>query len=276
MPTISADDIAFFMSGGPSNKDPSRCLGGYPSGYEVSNGINGLFSNIDAKDASSGKTDYRCFYVANKSSEFALYGITLHLESEDDGEIQIDLGVVKNTESQVISVSGAVFFGSVLLSFEGDQFTVNWGGSPNAFANILALGLISIGLNGASVAKSSSANSHKFTVTFRGELDNKVHPLIQIISNDLEGPQPPSASIARQTGGRPINSVAPSLATPEVSPHNVRFVTTSPDLKLAVGTLSPGDYMPVWIRRKTPKGIEYKKGSGVVIRVSGQTSGASS
>jgi hypothetical protein len=274
MPTITANDIAFFMSGGPSNRDPSRCIGGYPSNYEVSNGINGLLSNIDAEAALFGKTDYRCFYVANKSEENTLYGTSLHFELEDYGEIQLDLGVVKNTESQVISVNGTVFFGSVLLSFEGEQFTVVWDGSPNAFAASLTAALLSIGLEGALVSRSSSSNSHKFTVIFRGQLDNKVYPLIQLISNDLEGPSKPVVSIARQTGGRPINSVAPLLATPEVVPHNVRFVSTSPESKLFVGTLSPGDYMPVWIRRIVPQRVAYQKGSNAVIRVSGQTTGA--
>lgn len=271
MPAITASDIAFFMSGGPSNRDPSLCLGGYPSNYEVSGGINGLFSNIDAKAASSGLTDYRCFYVANKSAEYTLYETSLHIELEDNVETQVFLGVVKRTESQVISVSGIVFFGSVLMSFEGEQFAVTWDGSPNAFAANLTAALSAIGLQGAQVSRSSSSNNHKFTVIFRGNLDNKVYPLIQLITNDLEGPSKPSVSISRQTGGRPINSVAPVLATPEVPPQNVTFVTTSPDSKLVVGTLSPGDYMPVWIRRITPQGVSYQKGSKVIIRVSGQT-----
>lgn len=270
MPILTASDIVFFMSGGPSNKDPLLCLGGYPSNYEVSGGINGLFSNIDAKAASSGMTDYRCFYVANKNMDSALYEASIHIDFEDDVEARVNLGVVKNTESQVISVSGGVFFGSVLLSFESEQFTVTWGGSPNSFAASLTIALASIGLKGAQVARSSASNSHKFSITFRGVLDNKVHPLIQLISNDLEGPSKPSVSISRQTGGRPINSVAPILATPEVAPHNVTFVQTSPDSKLVIGTLSPGDYAPVWMRRITPQGVSYQKGSRVVLRVSGR------
>jgi hypothetical protein len=269
MPTLAANQILFFLSGGPTNPEPKKSLGGMASAYPARSGVNGLFTDTTQTNASLGRTDYRCFYVTNNSSAGTLYGASIHLESADVGNVQLALGVSKRTESQILSVTGPVFFGSVKFSFGEAEFSASWDGSPDAFLSNMLFAMGSIGLLGVEITYSVSGSAYKFVIVFSGVNGNKAQPLLQIIDNLLAGIGTPEVSISRQTLGSPINVVATETASPETTPHDVVFFETSPLSKILVGTLGPKDYMAVWIRRTTPPQATAKQDASVVIRVSG-------
>jgi len=269
MPTLTASQIRFFLSGGPTNAKPEKSLGGMSSPYLANPGVNGLFPDTTQTAAASGRTEYRCFYVANKSASGTLYGASIHLESKDTGDVEIALGVFKRTESQILSVTGPVFFGSVNFSFGEANFSASWGGSPDSFLSNMLLAMDNMGLPEVDITYSLSGSTYKFAIVFSGVNDNKAQPLIQISDNLLAGIGTPEVSIARQTLGSPINVIATEIATPETVPHEVVFVSTSPLSKILVGTLAPNDYMAVWIRRTTPAQATPKQDASVTIRVSG-------
>lgn len=271
MPTMTADKIGFYLSGGSSNADPSLSLGGNPSTYAANGSANGLFGDASVAVALAGMVDYRCVYVFNESQDATLYGASVHIESEDSGDSFLTIGTLRRDESQVFSVGGTVFFGSVNFSFEGDEFSASWSGSPDSFAEEMQMALSSLGLQGMEVTHSYLGSSHKFTIVFGGPNGNRSQHLIEIEENLLEGLGRPSVSLERQTSGSPVNTTAHQLATPEVPPFGVDFVETSASSKLIVGDLGPGERFPLWIRRTIPAGASAKEGANALIRVSGTT-----
>lgn len=266
MTAITADKIEFLLSGGSSNSDPRLSIGGLPSGTHVGRGPNALFPDLSDPELSSGKLEHRCVYVVNSSEEATLWDASVFLAS---GVAGVSLGVARVTESQVVSVDGPVFFGSVAFSLDGNEFSADWGSSAEEFASNLEASLVSLGLAGVEVYNTYVGSSKKFTVAFGGPQDNRVQPLLSVSNNDLQGVGSPSVSVYRQTAGSPINSPAPLLATPATPPARVEFVESSPSSKIMVGTLGPGEYMSVWVRRNTVAGAAPRQGNEIVIGVSG-------
>jgi hypothetical protein len=260
------------LSGGSSNSNPTLSLGGQPSSTEIGSGLNSLFRDISDSEANSGITDYRCFYVVNKSQGGTLYRASLHVESSDYGDSSVLIGTARSTESQIISVSGPVFLGSVTFSLGGEEFSALWGSSADDFADNLSSGLASIGVGGVDATYSYSGSIYRFVLVFGGANDNRSLPLLLATENLLGGVEEPSLSISRQTAGKPVNSVAPLIATPQTPPAGVSFIETSSSSKMLVGTLGPGDRIPVWLRRNTPSYSVSKQDANLVVRVSGDTS----
>lgn len=266
MPFITSDEIKFLLSGGASNSDPRLSIGGPPSQTLVGRGSNALFPDLSNSELSSGKLEHRCVYVVNSSEDATLWDASVFLSSGASGT---SIGVARVTESQVVSVEGPVFFGSVVFKLDGHDVPANWGSSAEEFAANLKSSLLSLGLSGVNVSNTYVGGSKKFTVAFEGAQGNRVQPLLSIYENALQGVGTPSVSVYRQTAGEPINSTAPLLATPEVPPALVEFMDTSSSHKILVGSLGPGEHMPIWVRRVTTAGSASIQGNEVVIKVSG-------
>jgi hypothetical protein len=181
-----------------------------------------------------------------------------------------DLGVSRATESQRIEISGGPSSGSAEFRLGDVSFSGTWSGSAESFRTSLLESLASAGLGDMSVTHSSGA-SDIFTLSFLGSLDNKSHPLVELVENSLSGS--PSISITRVTSGSPINTVAPLIPTRSTPPAGVTFLPTSGSSKITIGNLGPGDSMPIWMRRKTPAGTEFKEGDSVTVRLSGDPFG---
>lgn len=279
MATIQASDIAFLLSGGSSNHDPSFSLGGAPSASSVTGVVNSLFSDVAAAAATSGSTDHRCIYILNKSETETLYSASVHVQVQSPGGAYAEVGVAKSTEVQTIQVSGSPTSGPIDFRLGSAEFSGSWDGSSSAFLSSLVASLAGAGLGDLSVSYAYGA-AHVFTLSFRGSLDNKSHPLVEVVNNGLSPSC--SVSVSRHTQGSPINSVAPLIATTSTPPAGVSFQQTSPSSRIAVGDLGPGDSMPVWVRRTTPAGTGFKESDSVTIRLSGnpfvdrQTSSSSS
>ena len=66
MPVTSAD-IKYRYSGGASNALATASLGGVRSSVDIPTGAQNLFDDVAPAEATSGDTEYRCFYVFNNS-----------------------------------------------------------------------------------------------------------------------------------------------------------------------------------------------------------------
>lgn len=273
MTTIRDDIVVFRLSGGEENLNPLLSVGGGMSSYPVGGDINGLFADLSDSALKEGLTDYRCLYVQNVGQS-VLDHASIHVDGADVGDCEVLVGLKKQSESQVISVSGPVFFGHVTFSFDSAEFSSVWDGSPDSFASGISSGLDGMGVSGASVSHSYYGSVHRFTVVFGGDNDNKAHPLVMVSDNALEGVEKPQISVSRQTEGFPINSTAHMIATPETVPADADFVRTSSSNMLFVGALKPGDHFPVWVRRKVPPRSAKMQGANFKLRVSGTTAGA--
>lgn len=271
MATIQSSDISFLLSGGSSNNNPALSLGGNPSSIALSGNLNSLFADVAAPDATAGLTDYRCFYILNKSATETLYSASVHIQLQGTGGSYGDIGLAKSTEVQAIQITGSPSSGTLSLKLGDTNFSGSWGGSAAGFAASLTSSLSAAGL-GDLVVSYVSGSTHIFTLSFLGSLDNKAHPLVEVTSNGLSPSS--SVSISRQTQGSPINTVAPTIATPSTSPNGVVFSQTSSSSKISVGNLGPGDSFPVWLRRTTPAGTSFKENDSVTIRLSGNPFGS--
>lgn len=270
MATIQASDISFLLSGGSSNQTPDLSLGGPPSSKPVSGVLNSLFSDVVASDAASGKTDHRCFYILNKSDTETLYSASVHVQIQGSGGSNVEIGLIKATEQQTIQISGSPTSGTMDFRLGDRSFSGTWGGSASSFLSSLLSSLATAGLGDMSVSY-SYGSSHVFALSFLGSLNNRSHPLVEVVNNGLSPSS--SVSITRQAQGFPINSVAPLIATTSTPPSGVAFQQTSPSSRIVVGDLGPGDSMPVWVRRITPSGTAFKEGDSVTIRLSGNPLG---
>jgi hypothetical protein len=272
MATISASDISFFLSGGSTNANPDLSLGGSPSSSPVAGNLNSLFRDVTPEEATAGSVEYRCFYVSNSSESETLYGAAVQISFQEPGGAFADLGVSRATESQRIDISGGPSSGSAEFRLGDVSFSGTWSGSAESFRTSLLESLSSGGL-GDMVVERSSGSTDVFTLFFSGSLDNKSHPLVELVDSSLSGASSVSVSIFRVTTGSPINTVAPSIPTRSTPPAGVTFLPTSGSSKISIGNLGPGDSMPVWIRRTTPAGTEFKEGDSVTVRLSGDPFG---
>lgn len=266
---ISISDIEFFLSGGSTNSNPGNSLGGPPSGFLLLGSANNLFSDVSSETASAGRTDYRCFYIANGSSADSLYEAEIYLEEQGSGGSAVSLGIRNSTDKQKISIVGPAYFGSLKLRYDSTEFTAQWGTSPEQFRTSLQEQM-SIVAPGSTVQLEVQGNKYYLTIIFSGDSDNRSHPLLEVMENNLLAPDTPIVSILKVAAGSPLNSLAPSIAVETVPPSGVVFYQADESSKLSIGTLRPGDKVPVWIKRATPAGTDYVENDYFKFRITGR------
>jgi hypothetical protein len=68
---IVAKDVKFYLSGGASNANPKAALGGVISSHDdiAVDILGALFDDVTSGEATSGTTEYRCYYVKNTSAD---------------------------------------------------------------------------------------------------------------------------------------------------------------------------------------------------------------
>lgn len=106
---IVSGDIAYRLSGGASNSDPSLSIGGVKS--SVSAGSN-LFDALTSAEAAAGDIEYRCFYVHNAHATLTMLSTRSFIPtntSSPDTLLEIGVGVaaVNGTETSVVNESTA-------------------------------------------------------------------------------------------------------------------------------------------------------------------------
>lgn len=263
---IKPSDIEFFLSGGPTNSNPNNSIGGLPSSFPLLGSANNLFPDISSEIASSGKTDYRCFYISNESASDSLIDAEVYFEEQGPGGSVVEMGLDKSTEIQKLNIIGIVLFGSLTIRYESTQLVVPWGSSAGQFETNLQNQISSVS-PGAIVSTSILGNSYNFTISFS---DNRSHSLLELLDNGLVGSDQPIVSFSRVASGSPVNSVAPTLSVDTVPPVRVLFSSPTKGSKLELGTLRPGDKVPVWIRRLTFPNTNYMESDYFRFKIIGR------
>lgn len=267
---ISLAQIEFFLSGQSGNSDPNNSIGGTISNFPVIGSVNNLFADVTSAETETGKTDFRCFYVKNSSTEDSLFNSNIFIYSQRESGSLVQLGIEKQTDNQQIKVVGPpVITGTVIFKYKQQQINVSWGGSPTAFATNLAFGLSSAGIIGVEVSHSGSSMNHVFDLLFKGPSDYRNHPKLEVFSNNLTAVSKPIVTVTKTQEGKPINSTAPLLAAETIIPSNVEFYESSSSQKIQIGTLKPGDFFPVWIKRFTAPNTDFLERDYFIFKIQG-------
>lgn len=75
-------DIRAKLSGGASNNVPGASLGGVRSSVDLSStALNNLFDNVSASEATAGRVEYRCVYIANVNATDTLNTVKVFMGS---------------------------------------------------------------------------------------------------------------------------------------------------------------------------------------------------
>lgn len=264
----SGTDIVFVLSGGSSNTDPNRSLGGDPSNQIITGGLNNLFSNISESEAVSGKIDFRCLYVFNQNAVDSLFNVKAFIGSEGEGGSTIKIGVLNATERQTITITNLVTGGTFTLRYGSQDVIVNYDPDLAAWTNNLraALNTIPDFAGGVSIQTIQTINQVTFVVSFEGLGDNHSYSLLTLIANNLTGLSP-TIVIARQQSGSPINSIPTALDSESVIPNGVFFDSYGSSNPLFVGILGPGEGFPLWVKRTTVPGVSPMASDGFVLKI---------
>lgn len=271
---IESNDIVYVLSGGPNNVDPAASLGGDPSSTPVLTGLNNLFANVSATEATSGNADYRCVYVFNNNLSSTLWNCNVFQRLQVEGGTLAELGTLFADEIQNLTIIGEVTGGILTLSYEGSNFTFSHSSSlstwvanfQSAIRSVATLQTVVV-----SAQTSVSVNNHPvtvFTILYTGSsAGNRFQPILTVVTNALT----PTVivSTSRAIGGSPINSIAPIVDHGTTAPTGVTFDLPTVDEPLLLGNLGPTDGFPLWVRRTTPAGSLSLSGDGLSLVCSG-------
>ncbi len=255
---MTEEDIDFVLSGGANNTDPNLSLGGEPSSSSIGANINNLFDDVDRATTFTGGTDYRCFYVVNKSITEKLKSAQVFVKKTAGYGADISMGLDNSNEVQVISIAGQPIGGSFRLSYiqksangikKDTTRDINWVPDALFMAQRIAALINSLGnLTGVTCLGQQSSSSYDFVVTFSGTGEGRKQELLEVEhTNGL------NISIYEVKAGGPINTVATNIGQSNNAPNGITFVSASRRESVKVGTLLPGDYFAVWIKREVPR-----------------------
>lgn len=277
---ISNGDISITLSGGSENSSYEASLGGAPSNYPIIG--ERLFEDISEKEALEGFQDYKCIYINNNSFDATLYEAVIYTESKKDSDVFTELGFIVSNERQSITINkfNKVIGGSfklVYIDYSGQtEVTVLWNESASILAENLQNSLRSINnLQDVLVYGNLSGDNLILEINYIENSGGRYHELIQETSNDLEIDNPEQGdgniSITRNVFGSPINNQAEEISTSFTTPFGVSFNSfNSRENAYSIGTIRPGDVIPVWIKRVAPEGTKGLEGDGINIRVEGK------
>lgn len=245
---LTTNDIVFVFSGGQGNYDPFKSLGGDPSVIEISEVSQGLFNSLTDEQLKSGLIDYRCFYIFNQSDTDTLYDFYIYVQNSSKVECQI--GLKKQNDIQKITLSGSPASGNLLLSYNDEEFTVDFSSNPQQLALNFQQQLIDLGLLGVVVTCEAKTGYYNINISFEGDSGYKYHPLINLVSNNLS----PSTEffINKVQEGSPINVIVPKTQNVLLAPENIDFELVTPTSPIALASLKPSEGVPIWLKRIVP------------------------
>lgn len=271
---ITDTDIAYYYSDGQiggsgTNCLPEQSLGGDPSNCPVTTTINNLFPSLTTEQTQQGRIDYRCFYVFNNSLTDNLPSTAIYFDTEYDAIPQLQIGVNINNDIQKIIVSGTPSSGSIVLSFDAvSTGSISFGGSVAQFATNIQNALNGLAaLSGVQVVGENLFTYQTYTITFAGNDGSRYQPLVQLVSNSLDGS--PFITISKTINGSPINTIAPVITSGLNPPAGINFYNTSTNDRLLVGNLKATEAFPIWIKRTIPSGTAPSDLSGGKFRLQG-------
>lgn len=250
---MQQNDILFLMSGGSDNVFPGDSIGGPMSDHHVGDSFNNLFSDVTTRQSFAGHTDYRCFYVLNNHPTEKLKSVGVWAHKKLAGS-EVQIGLSLQNEVQALMVKGKPDAGSFQLVYTikhgSDTLTattreINWTPDAVTMAQRIRAILNSLSyLGGIEVIGSENNDGFDFLIQFTGPSGGRAQEELGVI-NELAV----DVSIHRTLKGGPINMIAPNIGFPNNPPSGVTFFDTDRSTPIPIGTLFPGDYMPVWIKR---------------------------
>lgn len=271
MTTTTGSDISVVLSGGSDNLSPNQSLGGDPSVTPItSNTLNNLFNDVTSEENISGIEDYRCIYYFN-DGDTTIYSVKTFISSDFQSGATIQIGVSDYDESQRILVTGLPTGGSVTLSYDSNEFVLNYDSDISVMALSLQNSLNSlIDGNGDSILQDCVVTAQPiqtniiFDVLYTGMDGSRSHPTIQVVSNNFT----PSVTVttSKLRAGSPINSIAPQIDSSTTPPGNVGFYASDSDSPISLPKLRTGDGFPLWIVRVIPASTSAKSNDGFSIR----------
>lgn len=275
---ISPNDILYVLSGGRYNSDPNKSLGGDPSSRTIWGTMNNLFADVTSIEAQEGYVDYRCLYIVNNHTNDSFYDVRLFIETQIAGGSNIKIGVAEETDIQQVIISGIAEGGSFTVAYEDYNIIVPWELILANWAKHLQDGLNAIPeLGGVEVDVSSYPNegstrdiTRVFEVRFAGVSNNRYHPILTLVSNDIVAPTKPQIQIIKVKDGCPINSIAAKIDTETIEPYGIEWGTPSALQPILVGTMRAGDSFPVWVQRTTPANASPLIQDGFKLRTLGR------
>jgi hypothetical protein len=272
--------LVFVLSGGSSNVEPDKALGGDPSDTAITNNsINNLFDDLTTTDTDEGSEDYRCFYIFNDGT-IPLYNLRLWIYEDFAVSSSLELGVKLQDETQRITLIGPVTptrtpptSGFFVFSYDGKTITSSWRENLNTWAAELQASLLALTddddepyFSSVSVnAQVVNISTIIFDIVF-SQLDGKRrHSLFQVEQNVLL----PTTEIAISylQAGYPINVIAPTINVETTTPGGVDFYAPTENSPIVFPRLSPGDGVPVWVRRTTAAGSVARSSDGFSLRI---------
>lgn len=266
---ISLSQIEFLLSGGNNNNRPNNSIGGNISSFPILGSLNNLFADVTSEEAEVGKTDFRCFYIKNLSTTDSLFNSKIFIYSQKVLGSNVQLGIAKETDAQELKITGSVISGDLVLKYNQQEISVPWGGSSSNFSSNLISALASVGVLGVEVTFSTSSSVLTFNILFKGSSNYRNHPTLELFINNLSGITKPIVAIKKIKEGKPINSVAPSLAVETVIPSGVEFYNTNSEDKIDLGTLKPYDFVPIWLKRSTSPNTDFEEKDYFIFKIQG-------
>lgn len=267
--TIGVSDISFVLSGGTGNSDPLLSLGGDPSATAVTGG---LFNDISEEQTEDGYTDFRCIYVANDSGADTLYEVKAYIDETVSGGVDLELGFLFQNDVQQVNIASgtSVVSGSFTLSYEGDNFIVNYDASLSVWASNFQTAIRAItNLDDVIVTGGTSGSTVIFTVEFVGGAGYRYHPSLEVVSDSGLSIGAGNVSVSKVFDGSPINSVTTETDAVTTQPNGIEFEAYSTTNKASLGELRPADIVPVWFKRTCPAGQEPLADDGFALKILG-------
>lgn len=268
---FTKEDITFTFSGGSSNSDPDRSLGGDPSLQTIVN--KRLFDDVSETETKTGNVDYRCFYAHNESNVDTLYDTEVYIAYTVPGDVTVKVGFDFENERQNLTVVNAAFIfgGSFVITYSDStnhDLTVNWSANLSTWAANFQQALRTINnLENVFVSAFTSNNNVIFEIDFFGTSSSRYHELIVLKTggNHLLATQITSISIVKSVNGGPINRIADIIDVDTTIPNNIVFYDT-----ITIGDLRPLDSVPIWIKRTTPPNTTAVENDGFTLRIKGR------
>lgn len=252
-------DIIFLLSGGESNQDINKSLGGPPSTSVIRDFKNNLFNDIKKEDIGSGYTDYCCFYIKNQSSS-DWQDVTATKGGEVPSDISILIGTENENEIQqfnIISNNGATG-GYFTLKVDGvSGIRVDYDADIDVWADNFKNALIGAEVFSDIVVEgqyysdmSTSYFQNKtfqiFQIVFQGVDGNRNQSIISLDEDHLtvdSGDEITITSVEIQKGS-PANTVARQITKSTDIPPNITFGSS-----VSLGAIKGGEVVPVWLKR---------------------------
>jgi hypothetical protein len=165
---IISSEIKFYYSGGSGNTSAAASLGGAISTTELTAGTHNLFDVVSSAEASSGDTEYRCFYVKNTNSTLALQASKIWVSTDNSGagsdvQIALDSNGINGTAGTIADES------TVPTSITGSFAAYTSEGSSLSIGNIPAGQHQAIWVKRIINAGASAVNSAGVTFTVKGD-----------------------------------------------------------------------------------------------------------